>query len=163
VELVHRIANKSQAAQFFDVSTTTMENWIRKGCPVLVHGARGKKWEIDLLVVARWQFSPDPDEQPGLLQFDPDGPGVSPKDRKDWYDAELKRRTLQTKDGELIPADVFEREQADLVKGVVNFVDILADRMEREAGLDSKQVVKVRKVCDKMRGQLHKKFTRSDI
>lgn len=46
--------NRAQIATFFDVSLTTVERWIREGCPVVHRGAKGKPWQLDCAQVHGW-------------------------------------------------------------------------------------------------------------
>jgi len=46
---------KSELAKAFGVSTTTIDNWIRKGCPCVEKGSNGKPWKFNLAEVARWR------------------------------------------------------------------------------------------------------------
>lgn len=98
-----REANKAEAAEFFGVHVATVDAWLRRGCPYLQRGNRGKSWVFDLLDVAKWRFGgteEDPEEDPEKM---------SPKDRLDWYRGN-RERDAHAKDKELlIPFDLEER------------------------------------------------------
>ncbi len=152
-----RVGTKSDAAEFFGVSLPTINAWLARGCPVLQRGSRGVAWRLDLRDIAEWYFKPaiQEDEEP----FDPEAAGVSPKDRKDWYDSEKKKRELEIIDGLHVPSGEYELEISRVIKSMANFIEILPDRLEREAGLDPKQVIKVQNITDKERDNLYKQLT----
>ena len=47
--------NKSELAAAFDVSMTTIANWVRRGCPVEERGSNGKSYEFILSEVIKWR------------------------------------------------------------------------------------------------------------
>jgi transcriptional regulator with XRE-family HTH domain len=142
--------NKAELAEAFGISLPTVEQWIRGGCPVIERGARGRAWVLNLLDVARWRYAVPEANDEG---FDPDR--ASPKDRKDWFDSEFRRRQLQERDAELIPAAEVERGLADLVSQVVRTLDTLGDVLERDAGITGEAVERVNKVTDAARDELY--------
>ena len=145
-----RRANKAEVSEFFGVTMATVDNWVRSGCPILQRGSRGVSWELDLLDVAKWRFGSQAEESDA---FDPER--ASPKERKDWYDSEFRRRQLQERDAELIPAAEVERGLADLVSQVVRTLDTLGDVLERDAGITGEAVERVHKVTDAARDELY--------
>jgi len=97
-----RIGNKADVASWFGVSLTTVDQWLRRGCPYMQRGERGKQWQFDLLGVAKWKYgAPDDDK-------DDDPEQLSPKERLDWYRGETERVKLAQTKGELIPAAQYE-------------------------------------------------------
>ena len=46
--------NRAEAAKFFGVALTTIDAWIRRGCPVLERGDRGVPHKLDSAEVAHW-------------------------------------------------------------------------------------------------------------
>ena len=46
--------NRAEAAMFFGVALTTIDAWIRRGCPVTQRGDRGVPHSLDSAAVARW-------------------------------------------------------------------------------------------------------------
>lgn len=147
-----RKANKAEVADFFQIDQSTLQRWIRHGCPVLQQGNQGTPWTLDLLEVARWRFG---GSSPESGEFDPEK--ASPKERKDWYDSEFRRRQLQERDKELIPSAEVEAGLAELVQQVVRTLDTLGDVLERDAGITGQAVERVQKVTDAARDELYRR------
>ncbi len=120
-----RRANKSQVAEFFDVSLPTVEAWIRKGCPVAERGARGISWVMDLRAVAQWLYQAEQSNTPR----DPDS--LPPQDRKAWYDAEARKRDLAEKAKELLPRAEVEQAAATAFAAVTQDLLAVSDQLER--------------------------------
>lgn len=92
-----RKANKAEAAEFFAVSLASIDSWLRRGCPYVQRGEKGRPWVLDLLAVALWRHGAEPTED------DPEK--MSPKERLDWYRGTRERLALLRDQGELVPAD----------------------------------------------------------
>ncbi len=105
-----RETNKAGLAEFFAVSLTTIDSWIRKGCPAVTRGSLSTPWVFDLLAVAEWRFSGRTDNDGEL---DPER--LAPAERKAWYEGESRRRDLQERDRKLIPAIEVEQTAAAAV------------------------------------------------
>lgn len=123
-----RRLNKSALAEFFEVSVQAVDGWCRRGCPAIKRGAPGRPWVFDALEVARWRF--EQHETPGGV--DPDS--MPPQDRKAWYDSETRRRDLQVKDRELIPAQEVEQAIATAFAAISQGLLSLPDNIERRTG-----------------------------
>lgn len=136
-----RIGNKAECAEFFGVSLPTIEAWIRKGLPVEQKGSKGVSWVIDLLVAAEWRFA-------GRSGDDQDPESMEPQDRKAWYDGETKRRDLQIKDRELIPAQDVERVIATAFAAIASDVRAIPDNLERKHGISGE-------VAEAVESELH--------
>lgn len=145
-----RVANKAELAEFFCVTLPAVEAWVRKGCPYLRKGSKGIGWEFDLLDVARWKFAPDDYGQ----DFDPDQ--LAPRERKDWYDSEKKRRDLQVQDGELYIASDYDMAFSKILKTVAMGLETLPDVLERSAGIGHQQIKSVINVVDDLREKLYR-------
>ena len=68
--------NRTGLAEHFGVSLTTIDNWIRRGCPYQKKGGRGSEWEFSIDDVDLWRsggdsYSDYPDED-----SDPKNPGT---------------------------------------------------------------------------------------
>src|SRR5574337_160602 len=64
-----RRANKATVAAFFDVSLSTVDGWIRRGCPFIQSGSLKSSWQFDmdrpqggvlLQAASRWADRDDP-------------------------------------------------------------------------------------------------------
>lgn len=148
-----RKANKAELAEFFDVSLPTIESWVRRGCPVVQQGRKGVSWVFDLRAAAKWRYGSDEQEE----NQDPDA--MTPKDRKDWYDGEKRRREIQIQDGELILVADFDIEFSRLVKLTAGALETLPDLLERDAGLKGRQLAPVFKTIDGLRETLYLALT----
>lgn len=47
--------NKQELADIFGVNTTTVDIWVRKGCPVVTKGTRGIPWELNTAEIYEWR------------------------------------------------------------------------------------------------------------
>ena len=125
-------ASRAQAAAFFEVALTTVDDWVRRGAPVLKKGRKGVRSEYDLREMAQWLYGGaggggEPETQ------DPDS--MTPQDRKAWYESESKRRDLQVKDGELVPRAEVEQVVATAFAAVTQDILAIPDRLERSHGI----------------------------
>ena len=138
-----REANKSEAAEFFDVAPKTIDSWVRRGAPVLHRGqGRLDPWKFDLLDVARWKFS-------GVSEggeIDPDQ--LQPSERKAWFESENKRRDLQVRDRELIPASEVEQAVATAFAAISQGLRSLPDNIERRLGIAPEVTEAIESVLD---------------
>jgi len=124
-----RRCNRAEIAQLFDVSPQSVDGWIRRGCPVLERGGRGKQWVMDVIAVSEWRFG----ARAGGGDVDPES--LQPAERKQWYEGEHKRRELQVRDRELIPVAELEEAVITANAAVAQTLLSLPDNLERRAGL----------------------------
>jgi phage terminase Nu1 subunit (DNA packaging protein) len=47
--------NRAGLADVFGVALTTIDTWVRAGCPVVQKGGRGQVWTFNTAAVARWR------------------------------------------------------------------------------------------------------------
>lgn len=144
-----RRVNKAEAAEFFGVSLPTINAWISKGAPVLQKGARGIPWVLDVLAIAEWRFTG------GTGTVEEEIP-QTPKDRKDWYDSELRRLEYEQKTGVLVAADDMRTTVAEALKPVMLGLETLTDVVERDAGLTPEQATVIQREIDRMRDALYR-------
>jgi len=45
---------KREIAQIFGVAETTVNEWVRRGCPVMQRGGKGVAWQVNTADVAEW-------------------------------------------------------------------------------------------------------------
>lgn len=48
-------ANRAELAEFFGVALTTVDAWVRLGCPFDQKGSPGREWRFDTAAVVRWR------------------------------------------------------------------------------------------------------------
>lgn len=47
--------NRAELSEFFGIAMTTVDNWVRAGCPVVKRGGRGVAWVFNSADVAAWR------------------------------------------------------------------------------------------------------------
>ncbi len=148
-----RVFNKAEIAAAFCVSLPTINDWIRRDCPVMQTGGRGIAWKLDVFEVYAWRFgvgeSYDEDTDPDKMP---------PKERLDWYRGEREK----TKDGQdklkLLPAVEYETDLSASLKVVAMTLESLPDTIERDAGIDGNAVELVQATIDRLREKLYEKL-----
>jgi len=50
-----QILNRTQLSDVFGVSMPTIDDWVRKGCPVVSRGGRGREWQFNSAEVRGWR------------------------------------------------------------------------------------------------------------
>lgn len=79
---------------------------------------------------------------------------LSPMDRKAFWQAENERLKYEEKTGELIPASEVALEMGTMAKAVVQTLETLPDILERDCGLQPKELIRVQQVIDDVRDQM---------
>jgi len=138
-----RLSNKSGVAEFFGVSVNTVDAWLRKGCPTLDKGDRGRAYVFDLLEVAKWRFCT------GSASGETSVDNMTPTDRKAWFESEKARLVVEERDRELIAATEVERVVATSFAVLSQGLQSIPDNVERRTGCDPEVVVAVRDVIEK--------------
>lgn len=94
------IVNRTGLARDLGVNLSTVDHWVRKGCPVIAKGSRGKEWKFDTAAVHAWDVQQKIAEATGAEKADGD---------------ELRRRKLQA---ETELAEIEVAKARELVVGV---------------------------------------------
>lgn len=55
-EDVKTIVNRAELADLFGVSLPTIDSWVRKGCPVVERGGRGREWQFHVSEIFNWRI-----------------------------------------------------------------------------------------------------------
>lgn len=79
---------------------------------------------------------------------------LSPMDRKSFWQAENERLKYEERTGELIPASEVALEMGAMAKAVVQTLETLPDILERDCGLQPKDLIRVQQVIDDVRDQM---------
>jgi hypothetical protein len=79
---------------------------------------------------------------------------LPPKDRKDWYQGESERISIDREKGNLVPIEDVRREMAILAKALVNELDNIPDILERDCNLDGESRDRVQQILDAVRMQI---------
>jgi phage terminase Nu1 subunit (DNA packaging protein) len=148
-----RLANKGQAARWFDVSPQALDGWIRRGCPAVTRGSAGVPWQFDLRQLAEWRYGRQATPEAGI-----DPANMTPKERLDHFRALREQAKHQQEMGELIPAEEFRQGLAGPFKLLANTVESLPDVLERDAGLTGAQAELCIKICDRLREDLYQQL-----
>ena len=137
-----RRANKAEVAEFFEVSIKAVDGWVRRGCPVVERGRLNKPWVFDLLAVAEWRIA-------GTSANDCTDPtAFPPAERKAWFESELKRRELQERDRELIPAAELESCVARVFGALSQGLRSIPDNLERRIGCSAEVAEAVERILE---------------
>lgn len=49
-----QIVNRADLATLHGISLPTIDAWVRKGCPFVQRGSKGKEWQFDTAAVIEW-------------------------------------------------------------------------------------------------------------
>ena len=79
---------------------------------------------------------------------------LSPVDRRAFWQAENERLKYEEKTGELIPASEVALEMGAMAKAVVQTLETLPDILERDCGLQPKDLIRVQQIIDDVRDQM---------
>lgn len=104
------------------------------------------KQAIQVLLVLGPDGKPDPDR-------------MEPVRRRMHYQAENEKLDLQRRQREVIPALEFEAEIARVLKALVQGLDTLSDRVERDCGLTAAQLEAIDKAVGEIRTEIHAALT----
>jgi len=50
-----RTANRKEIADIMGVSLPTIDSWIKRGCPFVTRGGKGKEWLFNITSVIKWR------------------------------------------------------------------------------------------------------------
>lgn len=51
-----KFVNRADLADTFGISLPTVDAWVKKGCPVVERGSKGRQWVFDTAVVHDWRI-----------------------------------------------------------------------------------------------------------
>ena len=131
-----RIVNRSELSEIFECSLSTIDDRVKAGMPVLKRPTdTDKGWQFDFYRCIEWIVKRDS----GIMDggFDPNN--LSPADRKNWYDSELKRTQLEEKERKLIPSEEVERVISEAYGVISHSLRSMPDNMERDLNISGKQ------------------------
>jgi len=99
--------NRSGLAETFGVVTITVDSWVKKGCPFIERGGRGREWVFDTADIARWL------RDQAMAEAGADDAGLEEIDKRTrrakMHQAELELAKAQ---GAVAPIRDFERAMA---------------------------------------------------
>lgn len=123
--------NRAGLADIFGVALTTIDTWVRAGCPVLERGGRGKEWAFDTAAVARWR------EQSAATAAAGDAPDdIEKLDlRKAAAETQIAELKLAQAKSEVAPVAEFEKATARLMATIrANVMNVPARAVLRLLG-----------------------------
>ena len=150
-----RIGNRADVANWFGVAPTTVDQWLRRGCPYLQRGGRGKQWQFDFLAVAKWKYG-----APDDVEGDPEK--LPAKERLDWFRSERERLKHLQECGELMLAVEYENSLAGAFKVLAVTLESLPDVLERDANIGGEAVERCQDVIDRVREELYRRLSCGD-
>lgn len=160
------IVNLNDLGKAMGVSNVTISRWIDAGMPVHQSGGNGRSYAFQLAHCYAWRMWREDAETKArrrrvenaeqlALHFlgvdgeDQDtGPVLSPKEMREYAEAEIKRNQAAEQRGELVRARQVEALLEDVLVAFRNAVSSLPDWMEQEFSLAPGQVDKTQRYCD---------------
>ena len=101
--------SRAGLAEVFGVALTTVDSWVKKGCPVVVRGhGKGQEWKFNTAQISSWHQDEAVDRATGGIPDDLE----ELKLREQKAKTELTELELATKKGEVALIAEFERAQA---------------------------------------------------
>lgn len=140
----------SRLAEAFGIDRRTVKSRLMDAQVPNVGEVRGSP-VYDLKLAGPALFSSPSSSSPDALH---DPSQMPPKERKDWFDSEKGRIWLEKELRQLIPEYEVTSVYAALVKTVIQQLETLPDRLERDAGMTPQAVSMVQKIIDDLRDNL---------
>ena len=101
--------SRAGLADVFGVALTTVDSWVKKGCPVVVRGhGKGQEWKFNTAQISSWLQDEAVDRATGDIPDDMD----ELKLRKQKAETELAELELAEKKGEVALIAELERAQS---------------------------------------------------
>jgi terminase small subunit / prophage DNA-packing protein len=101
--------SRAGLAEVFGVALTTVDSWVKRGCPVVVRGhGKGQEWKFNTAQISAWLQDEAVDRATGGIPDDLDKLKIREQKAK----TELMELELAEKKGEVALIAEFERAQA---------------------------------------------------
>jgi phage terminase Nu1 subunit (DNA packaging protein) len=169
------VVNKAQLAAAFSTSETTIDKWMRrKGFPVVAGGSNGVAYQFRLSEVWAWreaQKAQDAAHQRAVetavhqlrmvlrnVEDDDSDLALSPRERRDEYEAEARYLATARQRRELVPTAEVLALLETLFGMIRDGLDAHPDRVARELGLDGGAVEKLVALNDDLINQLRRQI-----
>jgi len=163
--IVDETFNRELLARAMDVSTVTITKWIDAGMPVEQRGGNGQSYAFRLSHCYAWRMWRDDRDSAdrrakegvaaqmamhflGAEEEDAPGRALSPKEVKEWSEAELIRNKAAEQRGELVRAAQVQEVLDQVLVSFRNAVMNMPDFLEQEFSLTPHQVAKAEAFCD---------------
>lgn len=138
----------NQFAREFGIARETVQSRLR-AANVSPTGEKRGFPVYSVSAAARAILLPETSSIPGLN--DPEK--MTPKERRDWYAAELDKKKLEQVTGELVRESDSREQMAYIAKTGLQILETLPDILERDFGLDADIVSGVEEKIDVLRSQ----------
>lgn len=166
--------NRELMARAMDVSVVTITKWIDEGMPVLQRGGNGQSYEFLFSQCYAWRLWREGRDaasrqaklsnanQMAMLflgqEDTADRPNLTPKEVREWSEAELIRNKAAEQRGELVRTAHVTRVLDNVLSGARNAIANAPDWLEQEFSLGPHQVEKSQTyfdgLLDEMRHQI---------
>ncbi|PYG33113.1 DUF1441 family protein [Pelagimonas varians] len=169
------VFNVELMAKAMDVSTVTIGKWIDQGMPVQKRGGNGQSYELRFghcFAWRRWKEGRDHAarrtlehraEQKAMLflgeEETPESARMSPKEIREWSEAELIRNKAAQQRGELVRTAHVQEMLDHLLVSLRNVITSAPDFLEQEFSLSPLQVVKAESYFDGMLIEMRKQIS----
>lgn len=168
--------NLTQAAQFMNVSATTLNAWLSQGLPVIQRGGNGKDYKLRGGDIWAWKKAREADEdlrsreamnaiQAMRLALVGGGLGdsidaLTPKEKREVIATQREHEAFAVDRHELLKREDV-RDAFEVVFGLMrDSLDSLPDRIHREASLSNKQMGLASEICDRTLKEIEGRITR---
>lgn len=167
------VLNKKQLAEALgEVSVNTIDKWLVQGLPYEAKGTNGQAYEFKLSRCYAWKKGREAEQQEAsekaaravhqmrmaLLGGDTGSSemALSPKQRKELYEAEHAYNKLAQSRGELIKREEVFSLLTSVFASVRATIDGMPDRLSRDAGLNGRQAEAAVSVADDLLAEMHR-------
>lgn len=168
------ILNLEDLAESMRTSTNTIRKWISQGMPVKQNGSNGQAYELQFSHCYAWRLWIDEkaaasrralsarNSERAQLFLGIDDPaqsaGMTPKEVREWSEAELIRNKAALQRGELVRAFQVQEVFDGLLVATRNVITSAPDYLEQEFSLTPAQVVKAEEYFDALLSELRKQI-----
>lgn len=97
--------NRTEMADHLGIAMPTLDDWVRRGCPVVSRGGRGRAWQYNTADVREWRDQDIREEMAGTATASTD----ELKRRKLQAETEQAELDLARAKGQVVPVAQFER------------------------------------------------------
>ncbi len=132
--------NKRELAKNFDISLTTIDKWLLKGCP---YTKKNRQYEFNLPDVIAWH------KQYFLSNNNQSSDYQQSKAKKEHYRAELMRLEYEKAEGELIEREKLRKRLAEIAVATKDSLLLWVKRLPPEFGLKSEDQKRVALILKK--------------
>ncbi len=131
--------NKRELAKNFDISLTTIDKWLLKGCP---YTKKDRQYEFNLPNVIAWH-------KQYFLSNNQSSDYQQSKAKKEHYRAELMRLEYEKAEGELIEREQLRKRLAEIAVATKDSLLLWVKRLPPEFGLKSEDQKRVALILKK--------------